>query len=366
MRKARSVLVLVLCAVLTISSVSGCGSDKKESKTEEKEIKLETRKYIKDAEKYIELADYKEISLKKLQIEEELQKDIDEQLSAHVTYKKIKKGTVKKGDTVNIYYVGKVDGKEFEGGSCTKETQPAGYDLTIGSGTFIEGFEDGLIGKKIGEVVDVDTTFPENYPQNESLAGKKAVFTVTINAKQGKKITPVFDDAFVKENVDGYDTAKEYKQETRKSIVRSMAIEQVTKATKVKEYPETIMAEAKNQNTTYIEYMLSQQGMKFDDYLEQIGKTEEDFEKDNDESAKENVRYQLTYHAIAQKEGIKATEEEYKDKLEEYIANFGAKDEDDMRKQFKQIYGVEITTIVYNDIYNNKVADLLVDYVKEV
>lgn len=366
MRKSGKLLAMMLCAVLTMSNISGCGTEKKESKKQTEETKAEARKTIENAKQYLTLADYKEIELKKSQIDQELEKEIEEQLSDFVTYKKVKKGTVKNGDTVNIYYVGKIDGEAFDGGTCSKETEPEGYDLEIGSDTFIEGFEDGLIGKKIGDTVDVKATFPESYSQNEELAGKEAVFTVTINSKQGKKITPEFDDAFVKENIDGYNTVKKYKKETRKTIIRSMAIEQVTKATKVKEYPENLIKEAKNQNTTYIKYMLKQQNMEFDDYLEQLGKTQEDYDSDNDESAKENVRYQLTYHAIAQEEGISVTEEEYKEKMEDYISNFGAEDEDSLREQFLEIYGLDITTVVYNDLYNNKVADILVDFVKEV
>ena len=151
---------------------------------------------IPNAESYIKkLADYQKISIKSAEVDKKLQEDIDSIMknSSYKSGNHVVKGTVKKGDTINIYYVGKVDGKAFEGGSCTKETTPDGYDLEIGSGTFIPGFEDSLIGKKIGETSDIHVTFPKDYGKDE-LNGKKAVFTVTINYKLGKK---EFDDARV-------------------------------------------------------------------------------------------------------------------------------------------------------------------------
>ena len=109
---------------------------------------------------------------------------------ASETNQTLTEGTVEDGDTVNIDYVGKLDGEEFDGGSAE------GYDLEIGSCTFIDGFEDGLIGHEIGEKVTLDLTFPDPYPNNPDLAGKPVVFDVTINAIKESQ-TPELNDEFV-------------------------------------------------------------------------------------------------------------------------------------------------------------------------
>ena len=178
---AAVLVVLVLaCAVLGSMYATKSGlfkSSKKQVTEKEKEVDP----VIKDAAKYVTLADYKNIVLKKADIDKELQSQIDKALDDYAVYKKIKSGKVKKGDTVNIYYVGKLDGEAFDGGSCTKETNPEGYNLEIGGGAFIPGFEDALIGKQVGKTHDINVTFPESYSNNPDLAGKPAVFTFTIN-----------------------------------------------------------------------------------------------------------------------------------------------------------------------------------------
>ena len=150
MRKTSQIALSVLLCV-TVAFTSGCSIGKK--KTTEKA----------DSE-YVTLGEYKKISLKKSEVTEQVQKQIDSTLDSYAEYKKKKSGKVKDGDTVNIYYVGKVNGKKFSGGSCTRKDNPDGYNLTIGSGTFIPGFEDGLIGAKVGEKLDVKVTFPDSYP----------------------------------------------------------------------------------------------------------------------------------------------------------------------------------------------------------
>ena len=202
---------LALTMVLALGSMTGCGPGKEttDSKTSSEQSSESSKKYssekssestsessekesgststsesvetlgIKNASSYIKkMADYGTIKIEKAKIDKQLQERINSLLEQYPSAEQITSGKVKSGDTVNIYYVGKINGEEFEGGSCTKETQPDGYDLEIGSGTFIAGFEDSLIGKEIGKTVDINVTFPENYSSDE-LAGKDAVFTVS-------------------------------------------------------------------------------------------------------------------------------------------------------------------------------------------
>ena len=121
--------------------------------------------------------------------DEEVEARISAELQNRTTTEEVDR-RVKEGDTVNIDIVGKIDGKEFEGGSGT-------YDLVIGSGSFIEGFEEGLIGAEKGETRELNLTFPEDYHPEEGLNGKDVVFTVTVN-KVSESITPELSDDFVK------------------------------------------------------------------------------------------------------------------------------------------------------------------------
>ena len=171
--------IATMCIAVTAVMVGGCGGQKKE-KTVEKI----------DYDKCVTLGDYKNISLESSQIDSQAKLQIDQVLQNNSTFDKITKGKVAEGDTVNIFYVGKMDGTAFEGGTLTEKEQPEGYDLKIGGGQFIPGFEDALIGKKIGETCDINLTFPESYPSNPDLAGKPVVFTVTINSKQGAEHIP--------------------------------------------------------------------------------------------------------------------------------------------------------------------------------
>ena len=151
MRNLKKYFATALCVALCVTTLAGCG---KKKTTEQKVENI-------DYQKAVTLTEYKKVTLKKTDIESKLKTQIDQLLDQNKTYEAVKKGTVANGDTVNIFYVGKVDGKAFDGGSLTKDTNPSGYDLTVGSNTFIDGFEKALIGKKIGSTCDIKLTFPE-------------------------------------------------------------------------------------------------------------------------------------------------------------------------------------------------------------
>lgn len=373
MRKANKLLALALCVGLSVSVLGGCsssgkGSDKKETKKEETktETKSETDLVIKDAASYVDVVDYSTVKLKKKEIDKQVQEKIEEALEAHVSYEKIKKGKVKKGDTVNIYYVGRIDGEAFNGGSCTKDTYPSGFDLTIGSNAFIEGFEDGLIGKTIGKTYDVEATFPEEYQQNQELAGKKAVFTVTLNHKRGKKLKSEFNDEFVKTNLTSYKSVKDFKKQNRKSIIRSMALQKVCEASTVNKYPEDKVSDMETQLKTSIENYLKQSNMTLETYLSSQKMTEEDYKKQITETAKSDIGNQLVYQAIAQAEKLEVKDEDYQKELQTYLTNYGAKTEEDLNKTFQTNYGTTAKNIIWNDLLFGLVSDFLVDKVKEV
>lgn len=373
MKKTKKMLAVILCAGLTMGTITGCSAVDKlknaitntdEDTSKKKETTTGVTE-IKDAASYLELADYKTVSLKTADIDKQVQSTIDEDLESNVTYKKIKSGKVKTGDTVNIYYVGKIDGVAFDGGSCTKESNPEGFDLEIGSNSFIDGFEDGLIGKKIGETCDVKTTFPESYPANTELQGKVAIFTVTINSKQGKKITPKLTDAFVKKNLSDYTSVEDYKAKTRESVIEKLAVTNVSDNTKVNKYPKTELSAMKKQLSTSIENYLKQQNATLDDYLSSMNTTEKDYNKQIEETAKEELASRLIYNAIAQAEDIEISDDDYQTELKTYLENYSCDSEKDLNEKFEGTYGTTAKSIIYNDLLYDKVADVLVKNVKE-
>ena len=363
MRKYNKFLALVLCVSMALP-FTGCSSAKDDGKDSSQGTSSEAtsgndkeddkdKEYVREADIYegldyssiLELGDYSSIPLAK----------------------KDKKGTVKKGNTVNIYYVGKMDGEAFANGSCTKDTNPDGYNLKIGSGNFIDGFEDALIGKKAGKTYDIDVTFPESYPPNPDYAGKPAVFTVTINYI---KEWPELTDKFVKDNFKDFDkdyknTAKDYTKFIRSNVVQDLAWDYVYTKSDVKEYPEDLLERVKTQYKTPIVYYLGKNNTTLDDYLAAQSMTSEDFENNVETSAKSDLGKRLVFNAIAQKEGIGLDADAYKDVLNAYLKEYAVDDQDALDKLFDEYFGTKSEDIINNEILYTSVNEFLVGKVKE-
>lgn len=239
---------------------------------------------------------------------------------------------IKKDDIANIDFVGSVDGVEFEGGKGED------YPLTIGSGTFIPGFEDQLIGHKAGETVDVKVTFPENYGAKD-LAGKEALFVTTIKTVKEKQV-PAADDEFASE-VSEFDTLDEYKKDLKKTLKEEKekaatttnernVIAKVVENASV-EIPAP-MLEAQLDNMLYdYQTRLAQQGIPMDQYLKITGQTVEQIKDQMKESAEKNIKTSLVIEAIMEKENITVAEErvdeEFKKIAEQYKMEY-----DDLKK----------------------------------
>ena len=226
------------------------------------------------------------------------------------------------GDIANIDFVGTVDGVKFDGGEAE------GFDLTLGSGQFIPGFEEQVVGMNIGEKKDVNVTFPENY-QAENLKGKAAVFAVTLNALKAKEL-PELTDEFIKdatgsETVDAYkEKAKERLQQqadrrandaTENSILDAIA------ANAEAEIPQAMIEREIDSLVQKFEYQLMYQGLKLQDYLDFLKVTNADFRKNYEEQAKKNVLNQLIISQIIKDEKLEATEEEVDAKIAEQAAS---------------------------------------------
>ncbi len=228
------------------------------------------------------------------------------------------------GDIANIDFVGSVDGVKFEGGEAE------GFDLTLGSGQFIPGFEDQVIGMNIGESKDINVTFPEEY-QAENLKGKAAVFAVKLNKLQGKELPEVTDE-FIKEAT-GSDTVEAYKAKTRERLEQQAArkandatensiLEAIAANTEV-EIPQAMIEREIDGLVQKFEYQLMYQGLKLQDYLDFLKTTMADFRKNYEEQAAKNVKNQLIIGKLIEEEKVEATEEEIDAKVAEQAASVG-------------------------------------------
>ncbi|MGN0708641.1 MAG: FKBP-type peptidyl-prolyl cis-trans isomerase, partial [Anaerovoracaceae bacterium] len=162
---------------------------------------------------YVTVGKYKGLTYTKEKVtvtDKEVKSEIESRVKAKETTKSVKTGKVKDGDTIDISYVGKINGETFDGGSADN------YSLTIGSGSMIDGFEDGLIGKKVGSKVTLHLKFPKNYSNNKKLSGKKVTFSVTINSKQ-VTVTPEYNTDFVKK-YSKYDNKKDYEASVKADL----------------------------------------------------------------------------------------------------------------------------------------------------
>ena len=223
-----------------------------------------------------------------------------------------REGAAENGDTVDIDFEGFVDGVAFEGGKAEH------YSLVLGSGSFIPGFEEQVVGHKAGEEFDVNVKFPEEY-QAEELAGKDATFKIKLHEVQYKEL-PELDDDFAKD-VSEYDTLDELKDSIRKGIetnhekqadqkVENDLIDQVVNNMKA-DIPDAMIDSRIEELVQDFQYRISQQGLKLEQYLQYMGMTMEQFKEQFREQADKQVKMRLAMEAIVAKESIEATEEEF-------------------------------------------------------
>lgn len=285
------------------------------------------------SDKYVTLGDYKnlEVTLDYSEpTEEQIQSEIESDLNSLSEEKEVSGRAVKEGDIVNIDYVGTKDGVAFDGGTAS------GYDLTIGSGQFIPGFESGLIGANIGDDVSLNLTFPENY--TEELAGADVVFDVKINSIK-EKVVPELTDEIVASIGDGYSSVADYKEAVKEELYQSAktTAEDVAKSnlmTKavenatVKDVPQWLVDNMAVNVKSSAESYAAMFGVSMEDFVEQaLGETMEQFELECDEKGKENAKEILVVYAIAAKENLVLPEEELNQKFEEYKASYGMTEE---------------------------------------
>ena len=299
--------------------------------------------------KYVKLGNYKgiEYSLDIAEVtDDDVQKKLDSFVDGLKTKDEVKDRAVKDGDIVNIDYVGTMNGEEFDGGSAE------GYDLTIGSGSFIEGFEAGLVGHNIGEKVTLALKFPDEYPNDPDKAGKPVTFDVTINSISVENV-PDLTDALVKDNTD-YDTIDAYKESIRKDLAeenkttaennaRRDVFDKVVANAEISGYDEAEVKKLideeftnfKQQAASYESY-----GYSYEDFLSMNGFTSEDSLKEGiTDYVKEYLNQKMVLYCIADAEGISVTQEERDEKVKEAADMFsGKKTTDDILKEYGEDY----------------------------
>ena len=307
-----------------------------------------------DVEKCVTLGDYKGVTVEKTiqsVTDEDVQNEIDNALA---NYPVEVDQAAKEGDTVNIDYVGKIDGEEFDGGS------DQGADLKLGSGKFIDGFEDGLIGARKGETRTLNLTFPEAYTQD--LAGKAVEFTVTVNAVKEPLSEPT--DQWVADNIEGYDNIADYKagirseqeesnEQTAENQVRYAAWTQVIDNCTINEYPETLVEVGKKLYEQQVETYAKYAGMELDAYIESSGLTQEEYQSNMEEYGKNVAAQALVCQAICDKEGFAIGDDDYQKALQDMLTEYGCTED-----ELIQTYGQDN---VEQSIMLNRVSNLILE-----
>lgn len=258
--------------------------------------------------------------------EEMIQAEISGRIDGSGIYDELEEGTVEVGDIANIDYVGKKDDVAFEGGTAE------GYDLLIGSGNFIPGFEDGLIGVGVGETVDLNLTFPEEYHAPD-LAGAEVVFTVTVNSI---KRTPEYNDEFIEKLSEGeYKDMESYEasvkadlevqaKEQQKVEVADALWELVYNDCEFDSVPEDVVVYDLQRTLDYQTLILTYYyGMSLEDFCSMQGITVEENEAQMRENIVASLQYEMMERAIVEAEGMEVSDEEYNEYVEKFAAQYG-------------------------------------------
>lgn len=346
-------VIAVLTAVLMTASLAGCGDSKLSND-------------------YVTVNKYKSLEVTEVAksdvTDDAVDQEVQSRLESAATEQDVTDRAAQSGDWVNIDYTGSIDGTEFDGGSAT------GYDLELGSGTFIgangdyQGFEDQIVGHSTGEEFDITVQFPDNY-QSTDLAGKPANFHIVLN-KIYQKVTPELTDEWVANNSDNSKTVKEYKKEVKDSLqeqqddttnsqlkqeVQSALLDQI----EVKKYPDGAVDEQVQQANDYYTQIAQMYGVELSDFITTYLNTTEDvFNQKIEESAQQAVQLEEAVKLIAKKEKLEPSDKEYEEGMQEYADKAGA-DLDTYKEQVGE-------DVLKDAILRDKVLDYLVDHCVQV
>ena len=296
----------------------------------------------------VKLGKYKGIEIPKIEYnvtDEDIQKELEKMQERNSRLVSVEDKAVENGNVTIIDFEGFVDGVAFEGGKAE------GHELEIGSGAFIPGFEDQIIGMKVGEEKDINVKFPEEY-FSKDLAGKDATFKVKLHEIKAKEL-PKIDDEFAKD-VSEFDTLEELKNSIKEKIEKQNADKEKYEKQEavVKAVCENMeveipsgMVELETENMLNdIEQILAYQGMKIEQYLQMLGKNEEEMKKEFEPQAIEAIKSRLALEAIRKEEKIEATDDEINEKIKTMSESYGKdagnlQENENVRKYIKE--GIE-------------------------
>ena len=313
----------------------------------------------------VTLGKYKGVKVDKPDVDvtdEEVTAEIDQERQKNSRTVEVTDRAVKDGDIATIDFEGFVDGEAFEGGKGTD------YPLTIGSHTFIPGFEEELVGAKIGEETDVNVTFPKDY-QAEELAGKAAVFKCTVKKLQ-ERLLPELDDDFVSEVSDESDTVEEYKKEIKKKLsdrkvadaksAKEDAVIEAIIADAKMDIPEAMLDTQQRQMVQEYAQRLQAQGLSMEQYMQFTGTTTQMLLEQVKPQALKRIQSRLVMEAVAAAEDIKPSEED----IEEEIKTMGEAYQMEPEK-VKELLGENGMKQVVEDLAVRKAVDFVVENAKE-
>ena len=309
-----------------------------------------------------ELGKYKGIEIKKIEYnvsDEDIEHELGHMQEHNSRLITIEDRPVEKGDIATIDFEGFVDGKAFEGGKAEE------HDLEIGSNTFIPGFEDQVIGMKIDEEKDINVKFPDEY-FSKDLAGKDATFKVKVHEIKKKEL-PKLDDEFAKD-VSEFDTLKELKEDIKnkqqkqneekaKYETQDAVIKALCENVKV-DIPSGMVEMEIDNMIKDIEQRLSYQGLKLEQYLQMMGKTNEDMRKEYEPQAIEGIKSRLALEAVIKAEKIEATDKEIDEKMKEMAKNYGKEDDKEFLKN------ENVRNYIKQGIESEKAIDFLLENAK--
>ncbi len=315
----------------------------------------------------VKLGKYKGVEIEKLEApkvsEEDIEKELKRQQDANAKIVDVTDRPVQNGDMIKLDFAGTVDGEAFEGGKAEN------YDLTIGSGSFIPGFEDQLVGMNIGEEKDVNVTFPEDYGQKD-LAGKAAVFACKVNAIKEKKL-PELNDEFADE-VSEFSTLDEYKKDIEKNLL--VRAEEQYKQTKENaavaaavadadiEIPDAMLETQAESLVNEFAQNLQMQGMNIDMYLQYTGLQKDQLVEQFKPQAKTRIQNSLVLEAVAKAENIEASDEDLAAEYEKMAAQYNMP-VDNIKKVFGE--SEQYKDDMKKDIALRKAAELIAANAKE-
>ncbi len=312
----------------------------------------------------VTLGKYKGVKIDKVDAtvsDEDVDKAVEAERERNARSISVTDRAVKDGDDIILDFEGFVDGVAFNGGKGEN------YPLTIGSGQFIPGFEDQLIGKEIGTEVEVNVTFPEDY-QSEELKGKAATFKCTVKEIKEKEL-PKLDDEFASE-VSEFDTLDEYKADVRKKLEEKKAadaknakedavIQAIIDDAKM-DIPEAMLETQKRQLAEEFAQRIQAQGLSFEQYMQFTGMTAEAFLEQVAPQAKQRIESRLVLEAVAAAEGLEATEEDFDKEVDKLVESYKME-----KDKVLEMIGEEAKKQMMEDIVVSKAVDFVVENAKE-